>query len=142
MSIVIRGAFALDLELEDEWVEYRKENGIENPWAKYRKAWNESVKREEGKIIINGAEINGTTISFTKKLGRMTPTDEERIAYRRLENLWKGARILPQVTWDEFERWVEVREGIELADFRPCDSRDGTCAFTCALFGEKCPFGK
>lgn len=138
MSIVIKGAFAFDLELEDEWVEYRKENGIENPWAKYRKNFPKSIKST---MIINGKEIPCWKTEFPDEKVKLVPDDEERIVYRRLENLWKGARILPQVTWDEFEQWVEAREGIEPGDFRPCDSRDGACAFTCALFGENCPFG-
>ena len=144
--VKIEGAFALELLLDREWEEYRIAKGIKNPWAEMQRAaanFLATAKKEEKNIEFPGIgrfrlpcttyEIEGAGV-----IKRSLPSDEERIAYRRQEYLWKGERILPQVSWDEFAAWVQVREGIELADFRPCDAKDGQCSFFCPRYGDEC----
>lgn len=131
--------FQLDLLYDKRWEKYAAEAGIEDPWAKYRKNTPKSVRSV---MIVNGKEIPCWETSFPVKEIELAPSDEERIAYRRQEYLWKAKIIQPKIKWDDFVEWVESRPGIELADFRPCDSKDGVCNFMCAKFGEKCDFGK
>ena len=131
-------AFQLDLLYDKKWDEYAAKMGIENPWAKHRENF---PKGKQDIFKINGIEVPCETFTIDK-MKRLTPTDEERVAYRRQEYLWKAKIIQPKVKWEDFAEWVECREGIELADFRPCDSKDGVCSFMCAKFGENCDFGK
>ena len=131
-------AVQLDLLYDKKWHEYANKNGIEDPFAKYRKNLPNAFK---DKMIINGVEVPCLTVDIDPGV-RLTPIDEERIAYRRQEYLWKAKIIQPKVKWEDFAAWVEWREGIELADFCPCDSKDGVCSFTCAKFGENCKFNK
>ena len=130
--------FQLDLLYDNKWNKYAAEAGIENPWTKYK---GKLTKTIGSMIIIDGKEIPCWETIFPDEKVRLTPSDEERVTYRRQEYLWKAKIIQPRVKWEDFADWVECREGIELADFRPCDSKDGVCTFTCAYFGEKCPFG-
>ena len=144
--VKIEGAFALELLLDREWEEYRIAAGIKNPWAETQRVMaNFLSTAEEGEENIEFPGIGKFRIPCTtyeiecvEAMKRSLPSDEERIAYWRQEYLWKGERILPQVSWDEFLRWVAVREGIEESDFRPCEAKDGQCAFTCKYFGEEC----
>ena len=123
--VTIKGTFALDLLYDSRWEKYAAEAGIENPWAKYR---SESI---ESTTIINWKEI-------PYKKNRLIPSDEERIAYRRQEYLWKAKIIQPKVKWEDFAVWVECREGIFLDDFCPCDSKDGQCSWVCRNFYSGC----
>lgn len=134
--------FQLDLLYDKKWEKYAAEVGIENPWAKYRKNILESLRSVKGVMIVDGIEVPCLETTFPDKEIQLTPSDEERVAYRRQEYLWKAKIIQPKVRWEDFADWVECREGIELADFRPCDSKDGVCSFMCAKFGENCDFGK
>lgn len=131
--------FYLDLLYNKRWEKYEAEVGIENPWAKYKKNIPKSVRSVE---IVNGKEFPCWEITFPDEKIKLVPDDEERIAYRRQEYLWKAKIIQPRTKWEDFVDWVEYREGIELADFCPCESKDGQCSFECAKFGEKCNFGK
>lgn len=131
--------FQLDLLYDEAWEKYTAEAGIENPWSKQRGRWLNSLKKET--VPFKGIEIPCLTYDVNENV-KLRPSDEERIAYRRQEYLWKAKIIQPKVKWEDFADWVEHREGIELADFRPCDSKDGVCNFMCAKFGEKCDFGK
>lgn len=131
--------FQLDLLYDKRWEKYAAEAGIENPWAKYKKNKFESLRSI---MTIDGKEILCLETTFPDKEIQLTPSDEERVAWRRQEYLWKAKIIQPRTKWEDFVEWVEYREGIELADFRPCDSKDGVCTFMCAKFGEKCDFGK
>ena len=132
-------AFQLDLLYDKKWEEYAAEAGIENPWVKQRERWLNALKKET--VPFKGIEIPCLTYDVNKNV-KLTPSDEERVAWRRQEYLWKAKIIQPKVKWEDFVEWVECREGIELADFRPCDSKDGVCSFMCAKFGENCDFGK
>ena len=134
--------FQLDFLYDKKWEEYAAEAGIENPWTKYRKNIGELLRSVKSVMVIDGIEVPCLETTFPDKEIQLMPTDEERIAYRRQECLWKAKIIQPKVKWENFAEWVECREGIELADFRPCDSKDGVCTFTCAKFGENCDFGK
>lgn len=129
--------FQLDLLYTKKWEMYAAEAGIENPWAKYKKYRFESL---QSAMTINGKEIPCWETTVPDKEIELVPSDEERIAYRRQEYLWKAKIIQPRTRWKDFAEWVEYREGIELADFCPCESKDGQCSFECAKFGEKCPF--
>ena len=131
--------FQLDLLYDKRWEKYAAEVGIENPWAKYKKNMPESVRSV---MIVDGKEIPCWETPFLDREIELAPSDEERIAYRRQEYLWKAKIIQPRTKWEDFVEWVEARPGIEIEDFRPCDSKDGVCNFMCAKFGEKCDFGK
>lgn len=134
--------FQLDFLYDKKWEEYAAKVGIENPWAKYRKNIGELLRSVKSVMVIDGTEVPYLETTFPDKEIQLMPTDEERIAYRRQECLWKAKIIQPKVKWEDFVEWVETREGIDLADFRPCDSKDGVCNFMCAKFGENCDFGK
>lgn len=144
--IKIKGAFALELLLDREWEEYRIAEGIKNPWAETQRAMANflaTAKEEEENVDFPGIgkfKIPCTTyeLEAVEVIKRNLPSDEERNAYRRQEYLWKGERILPQVSWDEFAAWVQAKEEIELADFRPCDAKDGQCSFFCPRYGDEC----
>lgn len=144
--IKVKGAFALELLLDREWEEYRIAAGIKNPWSEMQRAMANflaTAKEGEENIEFPGIgkfrlpcttyEIEGVDV-----IKRNLPSDEERNAYRRQEYLWKGERILPQVSWDEFAAWVQSKEEIELADFRPCDAKNGQCSFFCPRYGDEC----
>lgn len=76
--------FQLDFLYDKRWEKYAAEVGIENPWAKYRKNMPKSIKDT---IVIDGVEIPCLKVSFPDKEIQLTPSDEERIAYRRQEYL-------------------------------------------------------
>lgn len=131
--------FQLDLLYTKKWEEYAAKVGIEDPWAKYKKNKFESLRSV---MVVDGIELPCWETNIPDEEVQLVPSDEERIAYKRQEYLWKAKIIQPRTKWEDFIEWVEYREGIELADFRPCDSKDGVCNFMCAKFGEKCDFGK
>lgn len=145
----IKGAFAVELLLDREWEEYRLAAGIKNPWVEMRKTMADflsTAKEGEENLEFPGIgkfrlpcttyEIEGVS-AMTQSL----PSDEERIAYRRQEYLWKGERILPQVSWNDFEKWVEVREGIEVGDFLPCKAKNHQCNLFCKFYnGGNCNY--
>lgn len=151
--VTVKGAFALDLLLDREWHEYAKENGIEYPWSRrnreLRNFLRENKKETTTTIKVGDTEIEVpcTTYEFREPtttfeqetftvMKNSLPSDEERVAYRRKEYLWKGERILPQVSWEEFAAWVKVREGIELVDFLPCAAKGTQCNLFCHKWEE------
>lgn len=85
--------FQLDLLYTKKWEEYADEVGIENPWAKYKKYKFESL---QSTMTINGIEIPCLETTFPDKEIQLTPSDEERVAWRRQEYLWKAKIIQPR----------------------------------------------
>lgn len=133
--------FSLDLLYDKAWQKYAAEAGIEDPWRKSRERRNE-IQHKEDVVQINGIEVPCINWEFPEEWKPMLPTTEEIDKYRRLEYLWKGEKILPQVGWDEFCNWLDCRKQVKKEDFCPCKSKDGQCSFECAIFGENCDFGK
>lgn len=131
--------FQLDLLYTKRWEEYAAKVGIEDPWAKYKKNKFESLRSV---MVVDGIEIPCWETNIPDEEVQLVPSDEERIAYKRQEYLWKAKIIQPKVKWEDFAEWVEYREGIELADFFPCESKDGQCSFECIKFGAIFDFGK
>ena len=87
-------AFQLDLLYDKAWEEYAAEAGIENPWVKQRERWLNSLKKET--VTFKGIEIPCLTYDVNKNV-KLTPSDEERVAWRRQEYLWKAKIIQPKV---------------------------------------------
>lgn len=131
--VTIKGVFALDLMLSNEWNDYRKENKIIDPWHKPLP----KIKTVKDEIEINGVLLPCWKHKIEESNWTET-TEEERLEYRRLENMWKGEKILPEVSWEEFLRWLQVRDGVSEEDFCPCDAKDGQCSWTCRNFYSGC----
>lgn len=90
--------FQLDLLYDSKWNKYAAEAGIENPWVKYR----EKLPKTIGSmIVIDGKEIPCWETTFSDEKVKLIPSDEERVAYRRQEYLWKAKIIQPKTKWED-----------------------------------------
>ena len=119
----------------NEWQEYCKENGIENPFKKRQKIIGSTLYSSTTDFM--GQEIPCTRRrELTSEEAAMLPSDEECKAFRIEAVNFVAERLIKEVSWEEFEEYIKMNKREDLLDrFFPCDAQDGQCNLFCKKQG-------
>ena len=134
MKLSKLGSFVL--LLTNEWQEYCKENGIEDPFKKRQEIIGKTFYSSTATML--GKEIPCTRQrTLTAEEAAMLPIDEECMQFRKMEQDYVAAHLLEYVTWEEFEEYIKMNKREDLLDnYFPCDALDGQCNLFCKNYGK------
>jgi hypothetical protein len=119
----------------NEWQEYCKENGIEDPFKKRQKIIGSTFYLSTTDLL--GQEFPCVRQrELTSEEAAMLPSDEECEAFRIEAFNFVAERLIKEVSWDEFEAYIKMNKREDLLDrFFPCDAQDGQCNLFCKKQG-------
>lgn len=119
----------------NEWQEYCKKNGIEDPFKKRQKIIGSTFYSSTTDFM--GQEIPCTRHrELTSEEAAMLPSDEECEAFRIEAVNFVAERLIKEVSWEEFEEYIKMNKREDLLDrFFPCDAQDGQCNLFCKKQG-------
>lgn len=119
----------------NEWQEYCKENGIENPFRKRQDIVSKTFYQSTSNMF--GTEIPCTRQrELTSEEAAKLPSQEECEAFRVEEFNFIAERLIKHVEWEEFEQYIKLNKREDLLDrFFPCDAQNGQCSLFCKKQG-------